>query len=345
MPGELRQNPLTGRWVAVAPGRADRPLSGVGRQREPRPPHSADCPFCPGNEAQLQVILRERPNPSGEGWAIRVVTNRYPAFEWSGQDGERVPGVGKTLALGSDVPLVLAAPMPATGQQEVIIETAAHDRDLPDLSPAEMAAVVDAYHDRFVALSEEGCAARVFLFRNRGADAGNSLLHAHAQVIATTTIPPEARVREIRMMGYHGDHGRCLLCALPEVERGFGERIVSGDEHFTAVVPWAAESAFEVWVIPKRHQAEFGECAPDELAALARMLGDLLRRYRDRAGDPAYNLIVHSAPRGRAGSRAHHWFIQLRPRIHRIAGFELATGIHINPSLPESDARVLSGEG
>jgi UDPglucose--hexose-1-phosphate uridylyltransferase len=344
MPGELRQNPLTGRWVAVAPGRTDRPLHGSGRQREPRPPHSPDCPFCPGNERELEVILQERPDPSRDGWAIRVVTNRYPAFEWNGASA-RPPGVGKTLALGSDVPLMIAAPMPATGQQEVIIETPAHDRDLPDLSEAELRAVVETYHDRFKTLSEQSCAARVFLFRNRGADAGNSMLHAHAQVIATTTIPPEARVREIRMMGYHGDHGRCLLCALPEIEAAFDERLVAQDDHFTAVVPWAAESAFELWLIPRRHQAEFGECEPDELTSLARMLGDLLRRYRDRAGDPAYNLLVHSAPRGRAGSRAHHWFIQLRPRIHRTAGFELASGVHINPSLPESDARALRGEG
>jgi UDPglucose--hexose-1-phosphate uridylyltransferase len=272
-----------------------------------------------------------------------VVDNRYPAFDWE-TSGERPPGVGKTLALGSDVPLVIAGPMPATGRQEVIIESPAHDRDLSDLSDGELCAVVETYHQRFVALSDQGCAARVFLFRNRGADAGNSLLHAHAQAIATATIPPEARVREIRMMGYHGDHGQCMLCSLPEIEEAFEQRVVAQDEHFTAVVPWAAESAFEVWIVPRRHQAEFGECQPDEIAALARIMGNVLRRYRDRAGDPAYNLIVHSAPRGRAGSRAHHWFIQLRPRIHRTAGFELATGVHINPSLPEADARVLRGE-
>ena len=343
MPGQLRQNPLTGRWVAVAPGRMDRPLSGSGRQREPRPAHDPECPFCPGNEGEIPRILVERPHPSGSGWAIRVVTNRYPAFEWE-HPGERAPGFGKTLALGSDVPLVMAAPMPAIGKQEVIIETPAHDRDLTDLSPDELAAVIETYHERFVLLSEDGCAARVFLFRNRGADAGNSLIHAHAQVIATTAIPPEARVREIRMMGYHGDHGRCLVCALPEVEERYEDRVVWQDDHFTAIVPWAAESAFEVWISPRRHQAEFGECAPEERRGLAHVLGEVLRRYRDRVSDPAYNLILHSAPRVRAGLRAHHWFLQLRPRIHRIAGFELASGVHINPSLPEADARVLRGE-
>src|SRR5262245_17740725 len=131
MPGQLRQNPLTGRWVAVAPNRADRPLLGSGRQREPRPEHAPDCPFCPGNEAQLEVILLEKPAQATSGWAIRVVANRYPAFEWDG-GCERPPGVGKTLALGSDVPLVIAPPTPAIGHQEVIIETPAHDRDLSD---------------------------------------------------------------------------------------------------------------------------------------------------------------------------------------------------------------------
>ncbi len=288
------------------------------------------------------MILQERCAPDGTGWGIRVVRNRYPAFEW-GDTGERPPGVGKTLALGSDVPMLIASPMPALGTQDVIIEARAYDRDLPDLSARETEEVVEVYHERFVVLSQEACAARVFLFRNRGADAGNSLLHAHAQVIATTAIPPEARVREIRMMGYHGDHGRCLLCALPDLEPGFEGRVLDRDEHFVAVVPWAAESAFEVWLIPQCHQAKFGECLPEERKALARHLSGVLRRYRDYAADPAYNLILHSAPRGRSASRAHHWFIQLRPRIHRTAGFELATGVHINPSLPEADANTLRG--
>ena len=33
-------------------------------------------------------------------------------------------------------------------------------------------------------------------------------------------------------MGYHGDQGRCMLCALPDLEPAFEERVVLRDEHF-----------------------------------------------------------------------------------------------------------------
>ena len=47
-PGELRQDPLSGGWVAITAGRAARPeafLRDVGTPRGP-----LGCPFCPGNE-------------------------------------------------------------------------------------------------------------------------------------------------------------------------------------------------------------------------------------------------------------------------------------------------------
>ncbi len=350
MQGELRQNVLTGRWVAIAPDRGRRPMDARASDSQPEF-HGDGCPFCPGNEDQLPGIITETPSSNGTSWAVRVVPNRYPAFTLASRDGENGASPdrgrrGATLALGSDVPLVFAEPLPATGVQEVIIESPHHDQDLAGMDQGELEGVVEIYHERFSAVSEHGGAARVVLFRNRGRDAGNSLSHPHAQVIATTTIPPDVRVREIRMMGYHGDSGRCLLCSLPELERAWDERVVLRDEHFTVVVPWAAEGPCELWVIPTRHEADFAECERAERRALARVLGEVARRYRDLAGDPAYNLILHSAPPNRAGSRALHWFIQILPRIGRSAGFEMATGIHINASSPESDAALLrDGEG
>jgi UDPglucose--hexose-1-phosphate uridylyltransferase len=212
------------------------------------------------------------------------------------------------------------------------------------MAPEELAEVVDVYHARYLAVSESAPQCRVFLFRNKGSAAGTSIEHPHAQLIATTSIPPAVRVREIRMLAFHNDHGRCLLCTLPEVEPDWAERLVFENEHYQAFVPWAAEAECEVWVVPRGHQAEFGETNREERAALARAIGELLRMLRDRAGDPAYNLMIHSPRRSRSGSQAFHWFLQIRPRSAQSAGFELASGISINVSSPERDARVLRGE-
>jgi len=351
VPNELRQNVLTGHWIAVSPNRGRRPLQWA---HSPARGEDQDdgCPFCPGNERELPSVLMEVGGGSEPGWRIRVVPNRYPAFTNDAGRGEWVDpelsDAGRQLSggltLGSDVPIKLPGALPAVGYQEVIIETPLHDRDLPDMSDAELAAVVETYHARYLAVSESAPSCRVFLFRNHGSAAGTSIAHPHAQLVATTAIPPEVRVREIRMLGFHNDHGRCLLCSLPELEPEWPERLVLENEHHHAFVPWAAETESEVWIVPRRHQAEFGEATLEERQALAQVMGEALRRLRDFAGNPPYNLMIHSSRRSRSGSQAFHWFVQIRPRKAQTAGFELASGISINASMPERDARVLRGE-
>jgi len=52
-------------------------------------------------------------------------------------------------------------------------------------------------------------------------------------------------------------------------------------------------------------------------------------------------MIIHSASADSEEGHANHWFARIVPRSSRIAGFELATGVHIVPTLPESDASRL----
>jgi UDPglucose--hexose-1-phosphate uridylyltransferase len=345
---ELRQNVLTGRWIAVAPNRGDWQRA----RYEHTEPFANSCPFCPGHEEELAPLLVEVKAGGDPGWRIRVVPNRYPAFtndpfrgEWVEPhltDGGGLLAGG--LTLGSDVPVRSVAPLPAVGYQEVIIETPDHDRDIPDMTPEELTEVISVYHARYLSVSESAPSCRVFLFRNRGPAAGMSIAHPHGQLVATTAIPPEVRVREIRMLAYQNDHGRCLVCSLPELEPEWADRLVLQNDDFFAFVPWAAESECEVWIVPRRHQAEFGEISPAEQRSLAETLIELLARLRDRAGNPAYNLMIHSPRRSRSGSQAFHWFVQIRPRTAQNAGFEMASGISINGSLPERDAGLLRGD-
>ena len=61
---QLRLDPLSGRWVVVSPGRAERPYSFVTRSPVP---DSLDrpCPFCPGNEEDTPPAL-ETYGPTGQ---------------------------------------------------------------------------------------------------------------------------------------------------------------------------------------------------------------------------------------------------------------------------------------
>jgi UDPglucose--hexose-1-phosphate uridylyltransferase len=72
---DLRHDPTTGRWVAVAPARAARP--GASR---PAGDEVAECPFCAGHEDRTPPeTLRLGDGPTG--WDVRVVPNLYPALD------------------------------------------------------------------------------------------------------------------------------------------------------------------------------------------------------------------------------------------------------------------------
>jgi UDPglucose--hexose-1-phosphate uridylyltransferase len=66
---------MTGRWVAIAPARAERP----GAER-PASDDAASCPFCAGNE-DLTPPETLRLGNGRTGWGVRVVPNLYPALE------------------------------------------------------------------------------------------------------------------------------------------------------------------------------------------------------------------------------------------------------------------------
>ena len=73
---DLRHDPATGRWVAIAPERVKRP----GGAETPAADEAGACPFCAGHEDQTPPeTLRLGDGPTG--WDVRVVPNLYPALE------------------------------------------------------------------------------------------------------------------------------------------------------------------------------------------------------------------------------------------------------------------------
>jgi len=57
--------------------------------------------------------------------------------------------------------------------------------------------------------------------------------------------------------------------------------------------------------------------------------------------DPDYNYVIHSAPPGDEGLPYFLWHLQIVPRLTTPAGFELGSGISVNPSSPETTAASL----
>jgi UDPglucose--hexose-1-phosphate uridylyltransferase len=208
---------------------------------------------------------------------------------------------------------------PAVGRQEVLIETPRHDLDPATMSEKELESAVEGYHARYRALSLED---------------------PEAHVMGPV---PDIDRRLERARRFYADQGGCLLCALDALEPAAAARTVAENDSFVARVPWAPVTALEVWVLPKRHQASFASAGRAERADLAAILGTVFRSYGQRGGDPSYNAIWHGARMRDAEAPHLHWFVQLRPRLARPAGFELTAGVDICPSDPVADAAVLRG--
>jgi UDPglucose--hexose-1-phosphate uridylyltransferase len=64
---QFLQNPLSKKWVVLAPRRAKRPDVACGIEPV--------CPFCPGKELDEQTIYEVK---NGKNWQIRVIKNKFP---------------------------------------------------------------------------------------------------------------------------------------------------------------------------------------------------------------------------------------------------------------------------
>ena len=209
------------------------------------------------------------------------------------------------------------------------------------MNASELTAVVSVYRARSRALLEQDDIETAILFRNYGRRAGASLAHPHAQIIALEFLPPKLAVMDDWAKRYHRKHGACAMCEELAIERKDGTRVVDENDAFVSLVPFAAEHPFELWLVPKQHQASFTALADGALDDFAALLGRVLRRLRAALDDRPYNFVVDSAPKSDLSAPHWYWKLRLVPDIATRGGFELGTGLPINPSSPEADARLL----
>jgi len=283
------------------------------------------CPFCPGNEAMLPGIIAETGADEAPGWSMRVVPNKFPALD------PHAPPVAHTDHLAH----------PGRGIHEVIIESPRHDTDLATMSADQLRAVVGLYRERSRTLLARNGVAATVLFRNRGRDAGASLVHPHAQIVALDMVPPHVAALGDWGRRYHERHGRCPLCDELAIERNDGRRIVEKNDGFVALVPFAAEHPYEIWIVPKQHQPSFAALGDDALGQFAALVGRSLRRLNAALDCRPYNFVLDSAPSSERSAGYWHWKLRIVPDVAVWGGFELGAGMPINPSSPEENARLL----
>jgi UDPglucose--hexose-1-phosphate uridylyltransferase len=231
--------------------------------------------------------------------------------------------------------------MNGIGAHEVIIETPRHDLTLATLPTRSVEDVLWAYRDRILDLKKDPRFKYVLIFKNHGDGAGASLEHTHSQLIALPVVPKRVTEEVDGARDHYNFKERCIFCDIIRQELESKVRVISENDGFVAICPYAPRFPFEMWIMPKTHQCAFEESQKLEFEQLAPILKDMLMRL-DRVLDfPAYNHVIHTSPIGEAAQEYYHWHLEIMPKLTKVAGFEWGTGFYINPTPPEESAKFL----
>jgi len=324
---ELRQNFFTKEWVIIATERAKRPEE-LATHRPPRKlaRKVESCPFCPGNEDRTPPEVMRVPAGAGD-WQVRIVPNKFSALS---REAQPVRSIHRSRRS-----------MEGFGVHDVIVETPDHSQTTALMTDEHVANVLRTYKLRYDALSLDARIAQVTIFKNHGTDAGTSLEHPHSQLIASPVISHQVRERLEQALRHYDEYGECIFCQTLEEELEEQKRIVLASEHFVALEPFASPTPFCTHIFPRRHMASFGDISADELKDLARTLRAILAKIYHGLQDPDFNYTVRNAPVEAESVKYFHWYVSVIPRLTRVAGFELGSGMFINTVLPEAAAEYL----
>ncbi len=324
---ELRKDPITGRWVIISSERGKRPTDFKDNHIRKG---AGFCPFCAGNERTTpKEILAYRDNgtPNGPGWRLRVVPNKFPALEVEGALHKQGDGMFDK--------------MNGIGAHEVIIESPDHDATLASLAPKSMEEVLWAYRDRMEDLKKDARFQYPLIFKNEGLAAGASLEHTHTQLIALPIVPIQVREELDGSLHHYELKERCIFCDIIRQEARTGTRVISENNRFISLAPFAPRFPFETWIMPKHHCSCYSCSTNEEYKDLAEIMQDTLRRIDTVLSTPPYNFVIHTSPFRDERNEYYHWHIELMPKLTNVAGFEWGSGFYINPTPPEEAAQFL----
>lgn len=320
---------MVGRWIIIAQERAVRPSDFLKAKEEIK--EGKVCPFCPGNEdltpPEIYALRPSGSKPNQPGWQVRVIPNRYPALIIESPLKRQGEGIYDRMS--------------GTGAHEVIIETPNHNHQLADLNENEIADVLRTFRERTLDLTKDSRFKYIIVFKNHGASAGASLSHSHSQLIAMPVVPKQVKEELDGSQRYYDFRQRCIFCDILKQELEDTKRLVSQNERFVAIAPFAPRFPFEVWILAQRHFASFNTISESELLELAKLLKLVLVKMNRALSNPDYNFLIHIAPTDNPEPEYYHFHIELMPKLTRIAGFEVGSGFYINPTPPEESAKYL----
>ena len=311
LPGDMRQDLLTGEWVAIASHRQGRAFL----------PPKEFCPLCP-TKSDFGTEVAD------SNFEVVVFENRSPSFS----------------APSDELPLET---IQALGRCEVVVFSDHHEGSFGSLDSTHMRTVLAAWIDRTREISKLPYVEQIFVFENRGEEVGVTLNHPHGQIYSYPFITP----RTMKMLTVAQDHfnktGVPLLSSVIQRELQDQVRIISQNEHWVAYVPYAARYPYEIHIAPKVFVPDFAELTDVVADAFPEIAKEVLLRLDGVFGIPmAYIAAWHQAPvRTGRDVLGLHWQItsvrRAPGKLKYLAGSESAMGAFIMDVKPESSAEQL----
>jgi UDPglucose--hexose-1-phosphate uridylyltransferase len=230
--------------------------------------------------------------------------------------GARNPLYTATLVFDNDYPALLAGtPESEMGESgdarekgllvvagergicRVVCFSPRHDLTVARMDQAGLRGVVDVWTEQYRELGALPFINHVQIFENRGAIMGASNPHPHCQIWANENLPNEPAKEMDALGAYQQAHSSCLLCDYLALERQHGERLVTENDHFVALVPFWAVWPFETMLVARRHATGLDGLTDEERHGLADILKRLTTRY-DHLFDVSfpYSMGFHQRP-------------------------------------------------
>jgi UDPglucose--hexose-1-phosphate uridylyltransferase len=313
---ELRKDAITGWWVATI---IDRTFARERFALAAAPiDDRGDCFNC-----RL---------PSGDG--IRLRTLKDFAFTVAGTEEE-------ARAREGSVAQVTIADARAAGSWRTVVAPPGEHRPLHAVGSATIEALLARGRDEITAARRADRTQHLQIVQNWGAQAGARTNHLCFDLYDLPQIPHRVAEELGGAARFLIREGECPYCRLVREEVRRPDHLLYADDHAVAFAPYASRSPFEVWVVPKQHDADFARATDRDIAAAAEALRRVLGRLAASLDGPPYNLVLHTAPLKEQVDATYHWHWEIHPRLREIAGLELGTGLPVNPVSPEDAVEEL----
>jgi UDPglucose--hexose-1-phosphate uridylyltransferase len=326
---ELRKDPLLSKWIVVLSN--SMPPDYYLEMAAPlKKDNKNKCLLCDEKNHCKEIFSIK--DDSGK-WLTKVIPNFNPIFQIEGDLGRK--GVGMYDKMNS------------IGANEIIIESPDHNRSPEDIGITQFINVILTYKNRISELEKDPRLRYTLIYKDTGKTAEFNY-HPYSQVISTPVIPKGIKEELDGARLYFQYKERCIFCDILNEELRMEKRIIFESRNFVAFVPFAPQSPFDFWIIPKRHNCAFQDISRDEIEDLSLMFVTLIKKIKILFKDIPFSYIIHSAP-NRIPRKAHwhtlgedyHWHIEVMPCALTKSSFEWNSEFCILTTSPEDAAKYL----